>query len=54
MGIATLQISLLPVNDRYPQFVNLPYEVSIFENSNKGEVVVTVNATDEDFGDIIR
>ena len=37
-----VNISLINVNDEYPQFVNAPYEVSLMEHSNISSLVVMV------------
>ncbi|KAJ7389417.1 hypothetical protein OS493_031661 [Desmophyllum pertusum] len=50
-GTATIYCTVLDLNDNYPQFENLPYQVNISENTKVGEVVIEVSASDKDSSD---
>ncbi|KAJ7389421.1 hypothetical protein OS493_031665 [Desmophyllum pertusum] len=50
-GKATIYCTVLDLNDNYPQFENLPYQVNISENTKVGEVVIEVSASDKDSAD---
>ncbi|XP_078355236.1 cadherin-7-like, partial [Oculina patagonica] len=47
-GIKYIICTVLDLNDNYPQFENLPYQVNISENTKVGELVFQVSATDRD------
>ncbi|XP_058263790.1 protocadherin gamma-A11-like isoform X23 [Hemibagrus wyckioides] len=49
-GTAQIHITVLDVNDNAPVFTQEVYKATIKENSPKGTVVTTVNATDADKG----
>lgn len=46
-----VKIEILPANNHSPKFANPLIEVTLMENQLPGRLVVTVLATDEDFGD---
>ncbi|XP_051779861.1 cadherin-23 isoform X1 [Erpetoichthys calabaricus] len=50
-GIATVNITLLDINDNNPVWVGEPYQVNVVEMSPGGTDVVTVLAVDPDRGD---
>ena len=49
-GQATVRITVTDVNDCVPQFLKREYSKKIPENIKTGELVLTVSASDEDFG----
>ncbi len=53
-GNATLQVSILDVNEHSPRFIDDPYTRTVHENVTVGTVLVRVNATDSDASDISR
>lgn len=50
-GTKIIFCTVLDLNDNYPQFENLPYQVNISENTDVGEVVFQVSASDKDSSD---
>ncbi|XP_030375675.1 fat-like cadherin-related tumor suppressor homolog [Scaptodrosophila lebanonensis] len=47
---ARLKITLVPENLHSPEFEKQGYEATIFENQSPGQEIITVRATDDDFG----
>ncbi|XP_053381734.1 protocadherin Fat 4-like [Mercenaria mercenaria] len=45
---ASLTITLLDINDNYPKFKGLPYNVSVSENAQDPTILLTISATDPD------
>ncbi|XP_069510101.1 protocadherin Fat 2 [Ambystoma mexicanum] len=46
-----VKIYIKDVNDNHPEFVNLPYQTSVHESAEPGDVLLRVSATDQDFGE---
>ncbi|KAJ1128407.1 hypothetical protein NDU88_006786 [Pleurodeles waltl] len=46
-----VKIYIKDVNDNVPEFVNLPYQISVQEDIEQGDIILQVSATDKDFGD---
>ena len=49
-GTATVDITILDVNDNKPAINNLPATKQVPEDKNTGEVLFVVTATDRDLG----
>lgn len=49
-GTATVDISILDVNDNKPVITNVPATKQVPEDKNTGEVLFVVTATDQDLG----
>ncbi len=49
-----VSIKVLPINEHSPVFQQEIFDVSVMENSQENEVIVTVVADDLDFGDIVE
>ncbi|KAL4226468.1 Protocadherin Fat 4 [Mactra antiquata] len=50
---ATVNVEITDINDNTPAFQNLPYTVSVIENTAIGSTVFTVNATDGDIDESV-
>ena len=47
----TIQVKIMDINDHYPIFDSVSYEISIPENTSPGTDIISVSATDADDGD---
>ena len=47
---ARIEISLQDVNDNAPVFKQMPYRKSVSPNTGRGQEILTVSATDPDYG----
>jgi len=50
-SVKHLTVEILDVNDNAPKFLQHSYSVDVYENDIPGEPLLTVNATDPDFGE---
>ncbi|ESO87059.1 hypothetical protein LOTGIDRAFT_229249 [Lottia gigantea] len=50
-GTATVYVTIRNINDNSPKFLEDPYSVSIVERRGPSDTLMTVEATDIDFGD---
>ena len=47
----TIQVKIMDINDHYPIFDSVSYEISIPENTSPGTDIISVSANDADDGD---